>query len=187
LKLKYFLRGLGVGIVLTSIILCVFYRNHTPEQNVVEQAKELGMVFPEGTAEPFSASGEAAEVQSATEEPTEDEFLTEEPVTEEPVTEEPTEDSSVTEKPTADSSVTEKPTAAKDSASKKKGTKFTVRSGLLSSSVAKEMMEAGIIKNDKALDDYLEKNGYATEVREGTYFIPEGASYKEIAKIITGK
>ena len=48
-------------------------------------------------------------------------------------------------------------------------------------------MEAGIIKSDKALDDYLEKSGYATEIRAGTYFIPKGAGYEEIARIITGR
>ena len=53
MKMKYFLRGFGAGIVAAALILCVYYRQKTPEQtNIVQQAKELGMVFPEGTKAP---------------------------------------------------------------------------------------------------------------------------------------
>ena len=46
MKLKYFLRGLGVGMVVTALVLCIAYRNSSSGKSVVEQAKELGMVFP---------------------------------------------------------------------------------------------------------------------------------------------
>ena len=52
MKLKYFLRGLGVGMVVTALVLCIAYRNSSSGKSVVEQAKELGMVFPQGTSEP---------------------------------------------------------------------------------------------------------------------------------------
>lgn len=48
MKLKYFLRGLGVGMVVTALVLCIAYRNSSSGKSVVEQAKELGMVFPAG-------------------------------------------------------------------------------------------------------------------------------------------
>ena len=200
MKMKYFLRGFGAGIVVAALILCVYYRQESPEQtNIVQQAKELGMVFPEGTKAP---------------EPTLEPVLTEKPEssTEVPETEkaEQTQGSTATPQLTGKPEVsvtaqpvrkpkqtavpetakeTKKPvgSAAADADNRKKGTRFTVRDGLLSSSVAREMKAAGIIKSDKALDDYMEKNGYASSIREGTYWIPEGASYEEIAKIITGK
>lgn len=159
--IKFFLRGLGTGMVLTALICCVSYRLNDNHSDIVEQAKALGMVFPEGTAQPQPK-------------------LTTQPETE------------ATKQPEAESTqkteTTKKPQQTpKTEKEEKKGVKFTVRSGLLSSSVAREMREAGIIKSDTALDDYLEKNGYATSIREGTYYIPKGAGYEEIAKIITGK
>ena len=50
MKLKYFLRGLGVGMVVTALVLCIAYRNSSSGKSVVEQAKELGMAFPQGTS-----------------------------------------------------------------------------------------------------------------------------------------
>lgn len=47
MKIKWFLRGLGVGIVLTALLLCMTYRASQKNNNVIKQAKELGMVFPE--------------------------------------------------------------------------------------------------------------------------------------------
>lgn len=162
-SIKYFLRGLGVGIVLTALVFSIGYRVNAPKQNVVEQAKELGMVFPEGTAVPV--------------------VVTEQPARETQAQETPTQTEPATTRPKQ----SEKPQNTPKSEEDIKGTRFTVRGGLLSSSVAREMMEAGIIKSDKALDDYLEKSGYATEIRAGTYFIPKGAGYEEIARIITGR
>ena len=196
MKYQHFLRGLGVGIVLTALILCISYRVSDPKVDVVEEAKKLGMVFPEGTMEPaqitlppsLSATPSAVDASSTGSDVT---GAGETPSTAAPS--EPTENP--TDKPTAKPPVkTKKPAAsgagvtgtqAGQSATKKN--RFTVRSGLLSSSVAREMKEAGIIDDDKAFDEYLEDHGESQNVRAGTYDIPEGASFAEIAKIITRK
>ena len=89
-------------------------------------------------------------------------------------------DSAATPKPTAKSS--DKPAIASQNGDT---ITFKVRSGLLASSVAREMKEAGIIQNAKKFDNYLIKNGYAKKVYAGTYQIPKGASYYDIARIIT--
>ena len=52
---KMFFRGLGIGMVLTALILCIFYR-HDSEVDIIRKAKQLGMVFP---------SVESASVESA--------------------------------------------------------------------------------------------------------------------------
>lgn len=199
MKIKYFLRGFGAGIVAAALILCIYYRQKTPEQtNVVQQAKELGMVFPEGTRTPettvqpeqtkkpedTSNPKETAEPEQGMQ--TEPERLSREPQVS-PIPER-TKKPESTKKPenTSASKTTGQPEETVKP-KQKKGTRFTVRDGLLSSSVAREMKDAGIIKSDKALDEYMEKNGYASNIREGTYWIPEGSSYEEIAKIITRK
>ena len=63
---------------------------------------------------------------------------------------------------------------------------FTVRSGLLSSSVSRELKEAGFIKDADKFDHYLEKSGLAKKLIAGDYKIPVGASQEEVARIITG-
>lgn len=175
MKTRFFLRGLGAGIILTALILCVGYRINAPEQNIVEEAKKLGMVFPEGTAVPVTVSqqpGDAAPVETAAA---------------------PANTAAVPAgTAAANNSAGKAPTNStgagkKGQSAKAQGTRFTVRGGLLSSSVAREMMEAGIIKSDKVLDDLLEKSGYAREIQAGTYFIPAGSTYEDIAKIITGR
>ena len=46
MKSKWFLRGLGVGIIVTALLLCITYRSSSENTNVIKQARELGMVFP---------------------------------------------------------------------------------------------------------------------------------------------
>lgn len=185
MKLRFFLRGFGVGIVLTAILLCVSYRSgRTSGGDIVEEAKKLGMVFPEGT--------QATEVNESTAMPTVTPARQEERIVSGAgVTGKPKEETGKTAKPTQKPTTkptqkpTQKPTTKPAPKTNKSGIKFTVRNGLLSSSVSREMKEAGIIKDADAFDEYLEKNRYGRKVRSGTYFIPIGASYEEIAKIIT--
>lgn len=172
MKIKYFLRGLGIGIVLTALVLCITYRSgEKNEKSVVEQAKELGMVFPEGTSTPEEILPEV------TDEPVSGEAVEPEEVTNTP---KPTD----TPKPTGKPTKTPKPTATPKKEDVKYIT-FTVREGLLSSSVAREMKEAGVIKDADAFDEFIEENGYGRLIRSGKYKIPVGASYETIAKIIT--
>lgn len=175
MKLKYFLRGLGTGIILTALILCISYRSgKSGEKSVVEQAKELGMVFPEGTQSPDELPEE-----TWTPEETESPLATQKG-TQPPATRKPGDKDKVSSSG-AGVTGTEKSTPVPDTI------KFKVRSGLLSSTVAREMKEAGIIEDDEKFDEYLEKNGYSLKIKEGTYRIPKEASYRDIAKIITGQ
>ena len=73
MKMKYFLRGLGVGVLLATLLLCMSYRGQNSENSIIKQAKELGMQFPEKTPDtliqpsatpPQAATGQAAAVQS---------------------------------------------------------------------------------------------------------------------------
>lgn len=161
MKKKYFLRGLGVGILLTALILCIGYRQHNSEETVVQRAKELGMVFPQKTPDTLlTASGSAARVSPS------------------PLAES-------TQAVTNTAKPTEEPTARPTNEPTKKTHTFTVRDGLVSSSVARELRDAGLIKDADAFDEYLEKSGMGRKIRAGKYKIPEGADFKEIAKIIT--
>lgn len=179
MKKKYFLRGLGVGILLTALVLCIGYRKQNSADTIIKKAREIGMVFPEKTSDALlSASGSAAEVTtSPTVSPTPEQ--TTEP-TDSP-TPAPTETATV--KPTPAATQGTKTDSKKDTSGNTRT--FTVRGGLLSSSVAREMKQAGIIKDADAFDDYVERSGMARKIRAGKYKIPVGASYAQILKIIT--
>ena len=45
MKTKYFLRGLGVGVILASAVMFGVYSYQMNDVNVVRRAKELGMVY----------------------------------------------------------------------------------------------------------------------------------------------
>ena len=186
MKKKYFLRGFGIGILLTALVLCIGYRNQNEEKTVVQRARELGMEFPERTPDALLiSSGPAADVTRGPAATPKQKKVTKAPTaTSSP---DPTARVKDTVTPMAreKTKVTKAPTA-KPTTDTTRGTRtFTVRGGLLSSSVAREMKQAGIIKDADAFDEYLEKSGMARNVRAGQYKIPIGASYEEIARIIT--
>lgn len=204
MKYKYFLRGLGFGIILSALILCISYRSSGSNESIVDQAKKLGMVFPEGTQPPepvdeitptetpaptqnssgAGVTGGETVQPTATVPPQPTATVPSEPV----VTAPPKPTATAPPKVAAKATAKPKPKQTKEPVSTKtsgNGKEFKVRGGLLSSSVAREMKAAGIIQNDKKLDKYLVDNGYATKIREGIYRIPVGASYEQIAKIIT--
>ncbi len=174
MKIKWFLRGLGVGIVLTALLLCVTYRNIQKNNNVIQQAKELGMEFPKAETQDLELKVEEMAQEAAAD-----------PASGGAVTETGEGDLSESEKKAKKKLEDSKKDIKNASAYNKGETTFVVRSGLLSSSVSREMEEAGIIEDSKEFDEYLEKKGYGKMVRSGKYKIPEGADFETIAKIIT--
>lgn len=182
MKKRYFIRGLGVGILLTALVLCIGYRQHNSEETVVQRARELGMIFPQKTPDTLLTASGSATVVSPSPEPTK-EITIFETVSPSAVNATATATATATTLPTATVTATAKTTAKTNT--KKEMHIFTVRSGLLSSSVARELKEAGIIKDADAFDEYLEKSGMGRKLRAGKYRIPIGADYSEIAKIIT--
>ena len=176
MKLKYFLRGLGVGMVVTALVLCIAYRNSSSGKSVVEQAKELGMVFPQGTSEPdVTATPESENTKKPKS-------------TKKAATKEPAKKASETKKPAAASGAgvkaTKKPTKKPKTIAASVVT-VNLEGNWISSTVARELEKRGVVKSASQFDHYLEKSGAAKRIRSGTYKIAKGASYEEIARIIT--
>ena len=52
MKLKYYLRGLGMGIIFATLVLTVssvIHNNKLSEEQIVKEAKKLGMIMPDET------------------------------------------------------------------------------------------------------------------------------------------
>lgn len=191
MKLKYYLRGLGIGILVTTVILSLagVGRKNMTDEEVVKRAKELGMV------ESTLLSDLPDQTKTDEVRPTEPEISLQ------PETSEPEESASTPETPEAPE---ETPVAPEETAvapeetpvSPEDGNPDTpagetvtlvIGRGESSTTVSKNLKKAGIVEDAAAFDRFLCNNGYDKKIITGTYEIPYGASEEEIAKIITRK
>lgn len=217
MKLKYYLRGLGIGILITTVILSLagIGRKNMTDEEVVKRAKELGMVEstllsdlpdqtkaeevrptePETPEPETSLQPETSEQENSAEPEAGPGPETSEPETLEPeVSPEPEETASTPETPVAPE---ETPAAPEETpVSPEDGNPDTpagetvtlvIGRGESSTTVSKNLQKAGIVEDAAAFDRFLCNNGYDKKIITGTYEIPYGASEEEIAKIITRK
>ena len=203
MKLKYYLRGLGIGMAVTALILGISFSGRQgqeaqtlTDEQIRERASELGMV--DSSELTLAALQNSAQPQTTMEpEVTEEsETMTEPEATAEPETatepKAPAEPE-MTTKPetTAEPEMTTKPEATKEpeliTAPEQSQTTITIKKGSDSGSVSRMFYEAGLVENAKAFDNYLCNNGYSRSINPGIYEIAPGTSEEEIAKIITGK
>ena len=197
MKLKYYLRGLGIGMAVTALILGISFSGRQgqeaqtlTDEQIRERASELGMV--DSSELTLAALQNSAQPQTTMEpEVTEESKLTADPeTTTEP---EATAEPEMTTKPevTAEPEMTTKPEATKEpeliTAPEQSQTTITIKKGSDSGSVSRVLYEAGLVENAKAFDNYLCNNGYSRSINPGIYEIAPGTSEEEIAKIITGK
>lgn len=174
MKLKYYLRGLGIGMIVTALILGISFSNRQDQTSQImtddqirERAAELGMVD--------SSELTLAALQNSEKQPTEG--------TPEETTQTQEQNNIETEPETtvpAEPEVTEAPQRTQTAS-------ITIQRGDDSGSASRRLYEAGLVENAKAFDNYLCNNGYSRSINPGTYEIAPGTSEEEIAKIITGK
>lgn len=236
MKLKYYLRGIGIGVILTAIIMgfALGGRKATiSDAQVIERAKELGMteggVLTGGTGEVENNGATLSSSSGATldeagkeifEEVDETVALASESVSTVAKEEKETEDkkskdttasanssseaATLVSKEKEDSSSmnasskenedasttgksetkTEESTAAASSVNTEPTT-VTIPGGLGSDGVAQVLYNAGVIDNASSFNRYLIDQGKDRIIRSGTKVIPAGATYAEIAAIIT--
>ena len=197
MKLKYYLRGLGIGMAVTALILGISFSGRQgqeaqtlTDEQIRERASELGMV--DSSELTLAALQNSAQPQTTMEpEVTEKPKLTADPetTTEPEATAEP---ETMTEpETTAEPKMTTEPEATEEleltTAPEQSQTTITIKKGSDSGSVSRMLYEAGLVENAKAFDNYLCNNGYSRSINPGIYEIAPGTSEEEIAKIITGK
>jgi len=206
MKLKYYLRGLGIGMIVTALILGISFSNRQDQTSQImtddqirERAAELGMVDSseltlaalqdsakqptEGTPEETTQTQEQNNIEAEPETtvPAETQATLEPETTQEPeATAEPEPEKTAGPETTAEPEVTEAPQRTQTAS-------ITIQRGDDSGSASRRLYEAGLVENAKAFDNYLCNNGYSRSINPGTYEIAPGTSEEEIAKIITGK
>lgn len=196
MKLKYYLRGLGIGIVVTAIIMTVALGNKQPmtDEEVVERAKELGMIEntvltdigskDEATQENNGETGDGeTDNQETDNKETDNKEISGQEKEDEETANQKNEDDE--EGDLEDLKENDESTDEKQNATQKDVVSITVVGGDSSWTVAKRMEEAGLIDSAKDFDAHLCRYGYDKKISVGTYDIPTTATHEEMAKILT--
>lgn len=203
MKLKYYLRGLGIGILVTTVILSLagVGRKNMTDEEVVKRAKELGMVestllsdLPDQTkTDEVRPTEPEISLQPETSEPEESASTPETPVAPEETTTTPEtpaapeETTTTPETPVVPEETPVSPEDGNPDTPAGETVTLVIGRGESSTTVSKNLKKAGIVEDAAAFDRFLCNNGYDKKIITGTYEIPYGASEEEIAKIITRK
>lgn len=210
MNLRYYLRGLGIGITVTALILGIVMGNGKEtltNEEIKERAKTLGMV--EGSMTVAEAAGttetsptpEATSTSEATVAPTAEptETPTPEATSTSEVTAAPTAESTTaptaaptsTPTPTPKATPTPTPTeAAGENASSAaddttaQSVTIVVNRGEGSYTICEKLAQAGLVDDAAEFDAYLCGNGYHTKIRAGEHRIPAGAAKEDIAALL---
>ena len=181
MKLRYQMRGLGIGIIVTALLMGVAMDDGVPltDAEIKILAAELGMV--ESDSLKLSDVQQGSSV-TPTETPTAEPVIesTQAPTTEPTI--EPT--MAPTEQPTTE------PTAEPTEVPSKEPETgdviiLEVNRGSNSYTVSLQLEEAGLVADANEFDRYLCTNGYAECIQVGNFEIAVGSTLEEIAKIIT--
>ncbi|MBE6014551.1 MAG: endolytic transglycosylase MltG [Lachnospiraceae bacterium] len=174
MKLKYYLRGLGIGIIISVLILSLSGSTaRMSDSEVIKRAEELGYTksnensdkikdhMNENSSSAPEESSAAPEEQTSVEQPAE-------PSSAEPATVEPAPEPATTT--TSDTSIT-----------------ITIADGEYSDVIASRLAAAGAVSDADDFNKYLISKGYDRLIYKGQCIIPPGADYEQIAQILISK
>lgn len=178
MKLRYYMRGLGIGIVVTALIMGIgSSRRNTVNDNVDLQLTDEGAAGSQAvvlsdlkenqTPEAGQISGGDADISANNATPT------------------PAQTPEKTSAPAADPSQTPDKTSSQNTDSQT--VTFTIENGTGSEAVSRNLAEAGLIENALTFNKFLCDKGYSKSIKTGSFEIPMGADEEEIAGIITGR
>lgn len=205
MKLRYQMRGLGIGIIVTALLMGVVKGEKIPlsDAEIKVRALELGMVESDSLKlSDIPMSSDGASVGDVSSQPLSDEESSQPPSGDEdsqPVSDEESsqplsgdEGSSPGEDPGAREGADEQqnPPGGQDGANApgESGApvSFTIQSGATSLDICRQLEELGLVEDANEFETYLYQMSYSRSIRAGTYEIAEGTSPEEIAQTITG-
>ena len=180
MKKKYFVRGLGIGIIFGALIMLAAYltsgKGSLSDEEVMKRAQELGMV---------KKSEYVLDSEVTSEETTTEAVTTEAPVTTEKATEAATTEAPGTTEKATEAATTEAATTEQTDA-KTKAT-ITVSGGMSSETISSLLENAGLVDSASKFNSFLVQNGYDKKLETGSFDISGGMTYEEIARILTTK
>lgn len=179
MKLKYYLRGMGIGIIVTTIILAISFSQRDvkiSDAEVISRALELGMVM-QDEEEPETAESETQELDINEAEVDETQNLMDVSATEQMLTE----DEAVT---TEEMSTEEADAGAEEPIPQEDSYRLIIKKGDVCRTVCEDLAANGIISDAEEFRKYLFEIGYANSMSVGEYEIPYGLTGEEVADIL---
>lgn len=187
MKLRYYLRGLGIGIVITALLMGftkTAAKETLSDDEIIARAEALGMVQSsvlssdlnheeqgeDGVTVSYNTALDESDIAALPDSAGADQ----------------TEDAAGV----VDTEATDKTADAADNSSKATDTTgaatitVTINSGDGSDTVARHLAELGVITDAGDFDRYLCQNGYDKKLATGNHEINAGAGYQEIAEIL---
>ncbi len=202
MKLKYYLRGAGIGVIVATLILMIafsVYRGKTEEKGQAETenvstdltiAEALSEMETETNTETTEAKTTETEAVAAAPEETEADTgeeaegpaeESEEPA--ETTDEMAAEAGGSAEAPEATDAETLEPDESEVSV--QKTVSVVIQGGDSPMAVAHKLVTAGAVDDENQFYRYLLDHGLNDGIEIGSFSIPEGADYETVARIIT--
>jgi len=213
MKLKYYLRGLGIGIAVTALVLTLAGggKESLTDEEIIARAKELGMVesvtlsqladdnTSEEVSEDISEMSSEEDSENAISEGEDASLVTSEEaeVSEEIVSEntEGTSDTETSEETDSEENTSESDSEVTSEANSESQTSeiideyviVEVGAGDGSDTVSRKLEALGMVEDAMMYDDFLCANGYDKILQTGKHEIPRTADWDMIAEILAGR
>lgn len=197
MRLKYYLKGLGIGLIMASLLMGLATKEPITmtDEEIKIRAKELGMVEQKTLADKRqeyvsqtteSPAGNKSPVTTVAPEDSKPIEMIETVQQEPKVTEEPgmeTEDTKKTE--SVVTTVPEEVVITDNPVVEQESITFEIQKGESSDSICNRLEAQGLVRDAVSYNNYLINNGYDRKLNIGTYKLSIGMTEEEIAKIIT--
>ena len=164
MKLKYYMRGIGIGVLVTTIILVIafaFSGNNMSDEEIINRAKKLGMV-------------ESSKTMTNSTTNTTNSTNTTEGNQTIPGATNPMPDNNSTNSSSATN-------VNNDSVD------FTISENDVSRTVIERLAQQGLISDAAAFNKYLNDKGLDNNLQNGTFKIKRGISEEELANLLVTK
>lgn len=179
MKFKYYLRGMGMGIIFATLVMTVssvIHNNNLSDEKIIKEATKLGMVMPEETES--TQGGLWSKNEDVSTEGTEDSSESVETVdgtenTSEDATETTTENAESGEQVVGENGVTY--------------IIINVYPGDTARLIAERLYENGLVDDAESFRKYLGQTGQANRLHVGEFMVPIGATYEQIFDILMGR
>lgn len=190
MRLKYYLRGIGVGVIFATLLLSIsFYfgrdnlhKKELTDEEIIAKAEELGMVMPEDQKDSEDTENtedeQKAEQEDNEAQVTEEEAYPETENTDEEITGEvsevlESEEASKLKDDTDESTVTYVP--------------FSVHGGESSDTVAYNLYKTGLVDSSEKFNKYMNSLGVDNRIQSGTFYVKQGSSYDDLIALLVNK
>lgn len=188
MNLKYYIRGVGMGVVVTTLILTIAFQirqgdaqNTLPPENSSSYLDDIIGGKNESKSQEDSSNDVSKESSSERESSSEKESSSENESSSEK------ESSSKEESSSENESRPAKEEETKNESKPAQNVTVDLTAVASSEQACKVIAAAGLISDWKTFNNYLIDNGYESRVQSRVYTIKAGSDFDTIAKIITGR